>query len=146
MGTLKFRIRQDHKFQKIRSKYKIGQTKYTKFKVLWQQLRYSLTRMKTVMRSGLEWIYSSTVKSIYFLEGDSKETSRRIQKQLNYIGVDIGKRDCIVCIMDSDGSIIEEPKYNNTLDHAKSFASYIKRKHGGGKSTITAANLLIIFC
>ena len=65
---------------------------------------------------------------------------------LNYIGVDIGKRDCIVCIMDSDGSIIEETKYNNTLDHAKSFASYIKRKHGGGKSTITAANLLIIFC
>jgi len=48
--------------------------------------------------------------------------------------------------MDSDGSIIEETKYNNTLDHAKSFASYIKRKHGGGKSTITAANLLIIFC
>jgi hypothetical protein len=25
-------------------------------------LNYSLTRMKTVMRSGLEWIYSSTVK------------------------------------------------------------------------------------
>ena len=40
--------------------------------------------------------------------------------------------------MDSDGSIIEETKYNDTLDHAKSFASYIKRKHGGGKSTITA--------
>jgi hypothetical protein len=27
---------------------------------------------------------------------------------------------------------------HNTLDHAKSFASYINRKHGGGKSTITA--------
>ena len=40
--------------------------------------------------------------------------------------------------MDSDGSIIEETKYNNTLDQAKSFASYIKKKHGAGKSTITA--------
>lgn len=55
------------------------------------------------------------------------------------MGVDIGKRNCVVCIMDSDGSIIEETKYNNTFDEAKSFASYIKKKHGGsGKSTITA--------
>lgn len=52
------------------------------------------------------------------------------------MGVDIGKRNCVVCIMDSDGSIIEETKYNNTLDQAESFASYIKKKHGGsGKST-----------
>ena len=40
--------------------------------------------------------------------------------------------------MDSDGSIIEETKYNNTLDQAESFASSIKRKHGAGESTITA--------
>ena len=40
--------------------------------------------------------------------------------------------------MDSDGSIIEETKYNNTLDQAESFASSIRRKHGGGESTITA--------
>ncbi|MGB6591767.1 MAG: transposase [Candidatus Nitrosopolaris sp.] len=63
---------------------------------------------------------------------------RKKKESLNYIGVDIGKRDCVVCIMDSDGSIIEETKYNNTLDQAKSFASYIKKKHGVGKSTITA--------
>ena len=44
------------------------------------------------------------------------------------MAVDIGKRNCVVCIMDSDGSIIEE-----LLDHAKSFASYIKSKHGVGK-------------
>jgi hypothetical protein len=31
-----------------------------------KKLRYPLTRMKTAMRSRLEWIYSSTVKSIYF--------------------------------------------------------------------------------
>ena len=44
----------------------------------------------------------------------------------------------MVCIMGSDGSIIEETKYDNTLDQAESFASYIKRKHIGGKSSITA--------
>ena len=50
---------------------------------------------------------------------------------LNYIGVDIGKRNCVVCIMDSNGSIIEETNYNNTLEQTESFASSIKRKHGG---------------
>jgi transposase len=50
---------------------------------------------------------------------------------LNYIGVDIGKRNCVVCIMDSNGSIIKETNYNNnTLEQAKSFASSIKRKYG----------------
>ena len=49
---------------------------------------------------------------------------------LNYIGVDIGKRNCIVCIMDSNRSIIKETNYYNTLEQAESFASSIKRKHG----------------
>ena len=57
------------------------------------------------------------------------------------MGIDIGKQNCVVCIMDSDGSMIEETKYNNTLDQAESFASSIKSKHGGGdgsQSTIMA--------
>jgi predicted NBD/HSP70 family sugar kinase len=55
------------------------------------------------------------------------------------VGIDIGKRNCVACIMDSHGSIIEETKYDNTLDQAESFASSIRRKHGGvGESTITA--------
>lgn len=49
---------------------------------------------------------------------------------LNYVGVDIGKLTCMVCIMNSDGSIIEKTKYNNTLDAADFFASSIIRKHG----------------
>jgi transposase len=32
--------------------------------------------------------------------------------------------------MDSEGSIIEETKYNNTLEQAEYFASSIKKKHG----------------
>jgi hypothetical protein len=37
--------------------------------------------------------------------------------------------------MDSNGSIIKETNYNNTLEQAKSFASSIKRKYGGTEST-----------
>ena len=46
-----------------------------------------------------------------------------------------GKRNCVVCIMDSNGSIIKETNYNNTLEQAESFASSIKGKRGGGEST-----------
>ncbi len=52
----------------------------------------------------------------------------------NYVGVDIGKQNCVVCIMNSDGSIIEETKYNNTLKQAEIFASSIMRKHGNCKA------------
>jgi hypothetical protein len=36
--------------------------------------------------------------------------------------VDIGKRNCKACIMNSDGSIAEESVYNNTLAEAEIFA------------------------
>ena len=36
--------------------------------------------------------------------------------------------------MDSNGPIIKETNYNNTMEQAESFASSIKRKHGGGES------------
>ncbi len=38
------------------------------------------------------------------------------------IGIDIGKRRCIVCIMDEDGDILKETGYDNTFDAAKVFA------------------------
>ena len=60
---------------------------------------------------------------------------------LNYIGVDIGKRNCVVCILDSDGSIIKETNYNNTLEQAEFFASSIKRKYGDGKSTTVCESI-----
>jgi len=44
---------------------------------------------------------------------------------LNYIGIDIGKWNCVVCVMDSNGSIIKETNYNNTMEQAESFASSI---------------------
>ena len=38
-----------------------------------------------------------------------------------YIAVDIGKKNCVVCITDKDGSILEETKYNNTFQEAERF-------------------------
>lgn len=40
----------------------------------------------------------------------------------------------MVCIMNSDGTIIEETNYNNTLEQAEIFASSIKKKHGDNMS------------
>ena len=55
---------------------------------------------------------------------------------LKCIGVDIGKRNCVVCIMDSNGSIIKETNYNNDrLEQAESFASRIKTRYDAGEST-----------
>ncbi len=46
-----------------------------------------------------------------------------------YIAVDIGKKNCVVCITDKDGSIIEETKYDNTLQEAERFASHLDKKY-----------------
>lgn len=46
-----------------------------------------------------------------------------------YIAVDIGKRNCVVCITDNDGSIIEETKYDNNLQEAERFASHLDKKY-----------------
>ena len=49
---------------------------------------------------------------------------------MKYIALDIGKRDCKACVMNSDGSIAEVSKYNNTLAEAEIFAHSMVRKYG----------------
>jgi hypothetical protein len=44
--------------------------------------------------------------------------------------VDIGKRNCKACIMNSDGSIAAESVYNNTLAEAEIFAYSMVKKYG----------------
>ena len=44
--------------------------------------------------------------------------------------MDIGKRNCKACIMNSDGSIAEESVYNSTLAEAEIFAYSIVKKYG----------------
>jgi transposase len=50
-----------------------------------------------------------------------------------YIAVDIGKKNCVVCITDKDGSIVEETKYDNTLQEAERFASNLDKKYSNRK-------------
>ena len=44
--------------------------------------------------------------------------------------MDVGKRNCKACIMNADGSIAEETKYNNTLPEAEIFACSMVKKYG----------------
>ena len=46
-----------------------------------------------------------------------------------YIAVDIGKRKCVVCITDKDGSILEETEYDNRLEEAERFTSNLDKKY-----------------
>lgn len=71
---------------------------------------------------------------------ERKEVKKRIIEQIiesrkndYYIAVDIGKRKCVVCITDKDGSIIEETKYDNTLQEAERFASDLNKKYDNRK-------------
>ena len=43
------------------------------------------------------------------------------------IGIDIGKRRCIVCIMDRNGTVLEETGYENTYAAATAFARKAKK-------------------
>ena len=49
---------------------------------------------------------------------------------MNNIAVDVGKRRCIVCIMNDKGTILEETSYDNTSRDADSFAKQAIRKYG----------------
>jgi predicted NBD/HSP70 family sugar kinase len=50
-----------------------------------------------------------------------------------YIAVDIRKKNCVVCVADKEGSIIEETKYDNTLQEAERFASQLDKKYSNRK-------------
>ena len=60
------------------------------------------------------------------------------------IGIDVGKRRCIVCIMNEDGSIMERTGYDNTLEDATKFAKKIKQEYGECKAACeTTGNMWI---
>lgn len=49
---------------------------------------------------------------------------------MKYIGDDIGKKVCVVCITDENGNVLEKTKYNNMFDDANNFARYAIQKYG----------------
>ena len=50
-----------------------------------------------------------------------------------YIAVDIGKKNCVVCVTNKDSSIIEETKYDNILEEAERFASDLDKKYNSSR-------------
>ena len=51
-------------------------------------------------------------------------------KERTSIGIDIGKRKCAVCVMDSSGAVLERTSYLNTVHDAREIASRLKRQYG----------------
>ena len=47
-----------------------------------------------------------------------------------YVGIDIGKRSCAVCVMDRDGNVLENTKYRNTREAVDKLAKIILSKYG----------------
>ena len=47
-----------------------------------------------------------------------------------YVGIDIGKRNCSVCVMDRDGNVLEHIKYKNTREAAGKLAKTVLSKYG----------------
>ncbi|MCE2509318.1 MAG: transposase [Nitrosopumilaceae archaeon] len=44
-----------------------------------------------------------------------------MERTKTYVGIDIGKRTCVACIMDADGNVLKRSKYPNTRDGANKF-------------------------
>ena len=53
---------------------------------------------------------------------------------IKYIGIDIGKRNCYVCVMDGSGGVVEETHYANLYDRAREYAAQLKTKYGPCKA------------
>ena len=49
-----------------------------------------------------------------------------------YIGIDIGKRKCDVCVINGRGKVVERGQYPNTGADAAGFAGAMARKYGNG--------------
>ncbi len=53
-----------------------------------------------------------------------------------YVGVDIGKKKCVTCAMNQDGSVSETSSYLNTSSDANAFAKRILEKYGECKAVV----------
>ncbi|MDR4491505.1 MAG: IS110 family transposase [Candidatus Nitrosocosmicus sp.] len=61
---------------------------------------------------------------------DNRDTDARY-----YVSIDIGKKNCVACITDKDGLIVEETRYSNTLSEACDFAQHIDQQYDGTNCT-----------
>jgi transposase len=56
----------------------------------------------------------------------------QIQKKIAtyYVGVDVGKKKCVTCVMDQDGTISENSSYPNTYSSAHQYANHLVEEYG----------------
>ena len=63
------------------------------------------------------------------------------------IGIDVGKKVCVVCVKDPDGKVLERTKYNNTRAAADAFVSTMIRRYGEVQATCeSTANMWLKTC
>jgi transposase len=53
-----------------------------------------------------------------------------------YLAVDIGKRRCVTCVMDQDGSILDASFFQNTSFDASLYARQMVEKYGKSRAVI----------
>ncbi len=70
--------------------------------------------------------HENSVGNIVF---DDSHNNYRNTDVRYYVSIDIGKKNCVACITDKEGMIIEETKYDNTLSEACDFAQHIDKKY-----------------
>ena len=63
---------------------------------------------------------------------------------IKYIGIDIGKRNCYVCVMDGSGGVVEETHYANLYDRTREYAAQLKTKYGPCKAVCESTGNLWI--
>jgi len=53
-----------------------------------------------------------------------------------YVAVDIGKKRCVTCVMDQDGSILDMGSYPNTFLDASLYAKQMLERYGECKAVV----------
>ena len=56
--------------------------------------------------------------------------------EMVYVAVDIGKRRCVTCVMDQDGSILDMGSYPNTFLDASLYAKQMLERYGECKAVV----------
>jgi transposase len=72
----------------------------------------------------------------HYIKDIGNNENKRETNAHYYVSIDIGKKNCVACITDKEGMIIEETRYGNTLSEAHGFAQHIDQKYDGGSNCI----------
>jgi transposase len=86
--------------------------------------RKEVKKIETGIKTNQQHHNKNSVGNIVGDSDNNRDTNVRY-----YVSIDIGKKNCVACVTDKDGSIVEETKYGNTLSEACGFAQRIDRQY-----------------